>query len=154
MYTLTLWLTKKTSALYHTNPSLLMSHAGGLRIATRGRFLGLEVLRLDQPAWLLCLSDSFASAWCLIWMQIYNSGHLWKLKQKLSPRHIEPPTGMKDATRKLLSSADNLFIYQQGFWQPSFCRKHNLWSLFFFLEKMDGAFLYCLPGEKGELIES
>ena len=95
----------------------------------------MEVLRLDQQAWLLCLSDSFASAWCLIWMQIYNPGHLWKLKQKLSLRHIEPPTAMKDATRKLLSSADNLVIYQQGFWQPSFCRKHNLWSLSFFFGK-------------------
>ena len=38
----------------------------------------------------------------------YNPGHLWKLKQKLSPRYSEPPTAMKDATGKLLTSTEDI----------------------------------------------
>ena len=39
----------------------------------------------------------------------YNPGHLWKLKQKLSPRHSEPPTAMKDKDgKKLLTSEEDI----------------------------------------------
>ena len=33
----------------------------------------------------------------------YNAGKLWKLKKKLSPRFIDPPTAMKDSNGKLLT---------------------------------------------------
>ena len=38
----------------------------------------------------------------------YNPGHLWKLKQKLSPRHSEPITAMKDANGNLLTSEEDI----------------------------------------------
>ena len=38
----------------------------------------------------------------------YNPGHLWKLKQKLSPRHSETLTTMKDANGKLLTSEEEI----------------------------------------------
>ena len=38
----------------------------------------------------------------------YNPGHLWKLKQKLSPRHSEPPTAIKDKDGKLLTSEEDI----------------------------------------------
>ena len=31
----------------------------------------------------------------------YNPGHLWKLKKKLSPRHMDPTTAMRDGEGKL-----------------------------------------------------
>ena len=38
----------------------------------------------------------------------YNPGHLWKLRQKLSPRPSEPPTAMKNKEGKLLTSEDDI----------------------------------------------
>ena len=38
----------------------------------------------------------------------YNPGHLWKLKKKLSPRHMEPPTAMRDSEGKLLTSKEDI----------------------------------------------
>ena len=34
----------------------------------------------------------------------FNPGKLWKLKNKLSPKHMEPPTAMKDSDGKLLTT--------------------------------------------------
>ena len=38
----------------------------------------------------------------------YNPGHLWKLKQKLTPRPSEPLTAMKNKEGKLLTSEDDI----------------------------------------------
>ena len=38
----------------------------------------------------------------------YNPGHLWSLKKKLSPKHIEPPTAMKDSNGKLLTTEEEI----------------------------------------------
>ena len=36
----------------------------------------------------------------------YNQGHLWKLTKKTAPRHVEPPTAMRDSQGKLLTSGE------------------------------------------------
>ena len=38
----------------------------------------------------------------------FNTGALWKLKKKLSPRHTEPPTAMKDSNGKILTDAKDI----------------------------------------------
>jgi exonuclease III len=38
----------------------------------------------------------------------YNPGHLWQLKKKLSPSHMEPPTAMKDSKGKLLTTDEEI----------------------------------------------
>ena len=38
----------------------------------------------------------------------FNSGHLWKLKKKLSPRCRDPPTAMMDGKGNLLTSAKSI----------------------------------------------
>ena len=40
----------------------------------------------------------------------YNPGHLWKLKKKLAPRHVEPPTAMRDSQGKLLTSGEEIKV--------------------------------------------
>ena len=38
----------------------------------------------------------------------YNPGHLWMLKKKLSPQQRDPPTVMKDANGKLLTTTEDI----------------------------------------------
>ena len=38
----------------------------------------------------------------------FNSGKLWKLKNKLSPRFIDPPTAMRNSEGKLRTSAEDI----------------------------------------------
>ena len=38
----------------------------------------------------------------------YNPGHLWKLKKKFSPKHSEPPIGMKDGDGNILTNEEEI----------------------------------------------
>ena len=38
----------------------------------------------------------------------FNSGKLWKLKQKLSPRNHDPPTAMRNENGELLTAAEDI----------------------------------------------
>ena len=38
----------------------------------------------------------------------YNPGHLWKLKNKLSPKQSEPPSSMKDSEGYLLTNLKDI----------------------------------------------
>ena len=51
----------------------------------------------------------------------------------------------------LFTRLDNLAWSQQGFWQPSFCRKQNLWSLCCY-GRTEGVFLCidCMASRKSE----
>ena len=38
----------------------------------------------------------------------FNTGSLWKIKKKISPRPVEPPTAMKTKDGKLLTDKDDI----------------------------------------------
>ena len=48
----------------------------------------------------------------------------------------------------LFTRLESLAWVQQGFWQPSFCRKPNFWSFFFYDGNWSGAYLHWLHAEK------
>ena len=60
----------------------------------------------------------------------YNPGHLWKLKKKLSPRHTDPPTAMKDSQGNLLTTEEKILAeakkhYENVFKDKPFKEEHK-----------------------------
>ena len=60
----------------------------------------------------------------------YNPGHLWKLKKKLSPRHTDPPTAMKDSQGNLLTTEEDILAeakkhYENVFKDEPFKEEHK-----------------------------
>ena len=67
----------------------------------------------------------------------YNSGKLWWLKKKLSPSNHDPPTAMKNADGKLLTSDDDIKEEAVKHYQKVFADKPMDKSIIHLKEKRD-----------------